>query len=142
MNLEKEYFDVVTARNTPTDPKQIYNVLKPGGYLIIRGVDKYDCYDLLRTFKQKESNDKPISITDYEAVLDAGFKDVELIPIHEREYFKDEETLYNFLLKVPILSQECSKEIDRKKLKEYISKNTYPQGIRLFRRYYGIVAKK
>ena len=95
---------------------------------------------------------KPISIIDYEAVLDAGFHDVELVAIHEREYFKSRELLYQFLLKVPIIEDFCveegeikdyyKKELDSQKLDEYIAQNTYPQGIRLLRRYYGITAIK
>ena len=155
MDVPKDYYDVVTARHTVTDPKQIYEVLKPGGYLIIRGVDKYDCHMLKRIYGKGQAYDdvKPISIIDYEAVLDAGFKDVELVPIHEREYFKNKELLYKFLLKVPILDEFSEededgfkdyhlKELDEKKLDEYIAQNTYDKGILLLRRYYGIVARK
>lgn len=154
MDVPENYFDVVVARHTVTDPKQIYKSLKPGGYLIIRGVDMFDCHELKRIFGKGQAfeDSKPISIIDYEAVLDAGFSDVELIPIHEREFFKDKETLYKFLLKVPIID-ECSeedndfkdyylKEIDENKLDKYIARNTYEKGIRLIRRYYGITAKK
>ena len=28
---------------------------------------------------------KPISIVDYENIINAGFKDVELVPLHDRE---------------------------------------------------------
>ena len=52
MDVPKNYFDVVVARHTVTDPKQIYEVLKPGGYLIIRGVDKLDCWELKRVFQK------------------------------------------------------------------------------------------
>ena len=153
-NLPKNYFDVVVARHTVTDPKQIYEVLKPNGYLLIRGVDKYDCHELKKIFGLGQAfNDiTPISIIDYENVLDAKFRDVELVPIHEREYFKNEDLLYKFLLKVPILSDFSEengdiqdfikKSLDKEKLDLYVSKNTYPKGIRLLRRYYGIVAKK
>ena len=154
MDVEDEYFDVVVARNTVTDPKQIYKALKPGGYLLISGVDMYDCYELKQIFGrgQGKNDEKPISIVDYENVLDAGFKDVELIPIHEREYFKSRELLKKFLLKVPIIddfSEEDTeikdyykKDLEDDKLDLYIEKNTYPNGIRLLRRYYGILAKK
>ena len=153
-NLPKNYFDVVVARHTVTDPKQIYEVLKPNGYLLIRGVDKYDCHELKKIFGLGQAfNDiTPISIIDYENVLDAKFRDVELVPIHEREYFKNEDLLYKFLLKVPILSDFSEeqgdvqdfikKSLDKEKLDLYVSKNTYPKGIRLLRRYYGIIAKK
>lgn len=153
MDVPDDYFDVVVARHTVTDPKQIYKCLKNGGYLLIRGVDMFDCYSLKLLFKKGQAfNDKkPISIIDYENVLDAGFKDVELVPIHVREYFKNKELFMAFLKKVPILadfSEENDfenyyvKEIDENLLDQYISNNTYDGKIRLLRRYYGIVAKK
>ena len=154
MTLPKEYFDVVVARNTITDPKQIYEVLKPNGYLLIRGVDKYDCHTLKKVFGRGQAvkDKEPISIRDYEAVLEAGFKNVELVPIHQREYFKDKKTLYDFLLKVPIIDdfQEekndvkdyYKQELEEDKLDKYIEENQTQKGIILFRRYYGIIAKK
>lgn len=153
MDVSKNYYDVVVARNTVIDPKQIYEVLKKGGYLIVCGVDKYDCHELKLIFGRGQAfNDlKPISIVDYENILAAGFFDVELIPIHTKEYFKTRNDLYNFLLKVPILedfSEDVNnkdyyiKNIDNAKLNYYIKRNTYQNEIRLVRRYYGIVAKK
>jgi len=154
MDVPDEYYDVVVARNTVTDPKQIYKALKPGGVLLIHGVDMFDCYGLKLVFGrgQAMNDSKPISIIDYEAVLAAGFKDVELVPIHEREYFKTKELLAAFLRKVPILDEFSeeegdfkdfySPEIEDDKLDEYVSQNTYPEGIRLIRRYYGITARK
>lgn len=154
LNFEKSYFDVVVARHTITDPNEIKKVLKPNGFVIIRGVDKYDCHELKMIFKKGQAYDdsKPISIIDYEGLVNAGFGDVELVPIHCREYFKDKDTLKAFLAKVPILDEfseenDDSKEyytdnIDEEKLDEYIKRNTTEKGIRLIRRYYGITAKK
>ncbi len=154
MDVPKNYFDIVVARNTITDPKQIYDCLKPGGYLLIHGVDKYDCWSLKMTFGYGQAfhDKKPISIIDYENVLKAGFEDVELIPIHEREFFKNQHLFTEFLKKVPILDDFSEEEqdnkdyyknyIDDKKLDEYVKHNTYNGKIRLLRRYYGIIAKK
>jgi ubiquinone/menaquinone biosynthesis C-methylase UbiE len=154
MNVKDEYFDIVVARNTVTDPRQIYKCLKKGGYLLIRGVDKYDCHALKLIFKRGQAyNDvKPISIIDYENVLNAGFEDVELVPIHEREYFKNRYLFKEFLKKVPIIddfSEENNdvkdyykKEIEDDLLDQYIEKNTFNGKIRILRRYYGIIAKK
>ena len=153
MDVPDEYFDVVVARNTVTDPKQIYKALKKDGYLLIRGVDKDDCFALKRLFGRGQGykDSKPISIIDYENVLDAGFKDVELIPIHEREYFKNRELFKKFLMKVPIIDDFSEmyenddfekKEIDDSILDSYIRDNTSDGKIRLLRRYYGIVARK
>ena len=152
MFTQDNYFDLVTARHTVINPKQIYKTLKPGGFLIIRGVDKLDCWELKRMFNRGQgfTDNKQISLIDYEAILDAKFKDVELIPLHVIEYYKTKEDLYALLLKVPILDNIS--EIKEKKyeripiekdiFKKYITQNTTEKGIKLIRRYYGIIAQK
>lgn len=154
MDVPNNYFDVVVARNTVTDPKQIYTALKHGGYLIIHGVDKADCWNLKLLFGKGQGfyDKKPISIIDYENVIKAGFKDAELVPIHEREYFKNEYLFKAFLRKVPIIADfseetidEINKytdEIDEKLVDDYIKENSENGKIKLLRRYYGITARK
>lgn len=154
MDVPQDYFNIVVARNTVTDPKQIYKCLKKGGYLLLSGVDKDDCWNLKLLFGRGQGykDKKPISLVDYENVLNAGFKDVELVPIHEREYFKNEYLFKEFLKKVPIIddfSEEFndnkdhySTGLDENLLNEYIKNNTYNGKIRLLRRYYGITARK
>ena len=152
MDTPDNYFDIVTARHTVTDPKQIYKTLKKGGYLVIRGVDKLDCWSLKRMFGRGQAyNDiKPISQIDYEAIMDAGFKKVELIPLHVIEYYRTEHDLYTLLVKTPILddfSGESDREFERKPIENevferYVGQNTTEKGIKLIRRYYGIIGKK
>lgn len=152
MDTPENYFDLVTARHTIINPKQIYITLKPGGYLIIRGVDKLDCWSLKKLFNRGQAyhNEKPISVTDYESIMDAGFKEVELIPLHVIEYYKTKEDLYALLVKTPILddmSEESFKEYERKLIEndifeKYVNENTTEKGIKLVRRYYGIIGKK
>ena len=152
MDTPDNYFDIVTARHTVIDPKQIYKTLKNNGQLILRGVDKLDCWSLKRLFKRGQAyNDlKPISLIDYEAIMDAGFKDVELIPIHVIEYYETKEDLYALLKKTPILddfSEESNqdhtiKEIEIDLFEQYVRENTTSKGIKLIRRYYGIIATK
>ncbi len=138
MDVEDELFDVVVARHTITDPAQIYRCLKPGGSLLIRGVDKYDCWELKMIFGggQGFNDPVPVSITDYESVIRAGFSDVTLVPICERDYFKDRDAFKGFLSKVPILEGEPDDAL----LDEFLSRN--PGIIRLQRWYYGITARK
>ena len=146
MYTEDNYFDIVVARNTCIDVRQIYKTLKEGGLLLVRGIDKLDCWQLKRLFNRGQAfNDiKPISQIDYENILDAGFRNVELIPIYDREYFETKEDLIALLLKTPILDDfsEEDKNIDMQKLDEYIKNNTTDKGILLKRRYYGIEAYK
>ena len=152
MNTPDNYFDMVTARHTVINSNQIYKTLKIGGYLIIRGVDKLDCWELKRMFNRGQGfhDKKPISLIDYEAILDTGFKNVELIPLHVIEYYKTKEDLYVLLLKVPILDdiseiQDNEYErvpIEKNIFEKYVAQNTTEKGIKLIRRYYGIIAQK
>ena len=152
MNTPDNYFDIVTARHTVINSNQIYKTLKTGGYLIIRGVDKLDCWELKRMFNRGQAfrDEKPISLIDYEAILDTGFKNVELIPLHVIEYYKKKEDLYALLLKVPILDdiseiQDNEYErvpIEKNIFENYVAQNTTEKGIKLIRRYYGIIAQK
>lgn len=153
MDTKENYFDIVVARHTCIDAKQIYKTLKSDGKLIIRGVDKLDCWQLKMLFGKGQSynDDKPISLIDYENIINAGFKEVELVPIHIREYYKTKEDLLALLLKTPILedfseieenSNLGEKNIDMKKLDKYINENISEKGILLIRRYYGITATK
>ena len=152
MDTPDDYFDLVTARHTIINPVQIYKTLREGGQLIIRGVDKLDCWSLKRMFGRGQAyhDIKPISLIDYEAIMDAGFKEVELIPLHVIEYYKTKEDLYALLVKTPILdefSEESFNEYERKPIEKkifekYVEQNTTKKGIRLIRRYYGIIGKK
>ena len=71
MDTPDNYFDLVTARHTIIEPLQIYKTLKKGGQLVIRGVDKLDCWSLKRTFKRGQAyhDVKPISLIDYETII-------------------------------------------------------------------------
>ena len=154
MDVPDNNFDIVVARNTVIDPMQIYKCLKDGGSLLVHGVDQHDCHSLKLLFKRGQAfNDtKPISIIDYENVLKAGFRDVELVPLHVNEYFKNKDLFVEFLTKVPILDDfreegDDSKDyyygtIDEETINKYISNNTHQGKIKLLRRYYGIFARK
>ena len=146
MDVPEEHFDVVVARHTITDADQVFRCLKPGGIFLVRGVDKYDCWSLKLEFGGGQGYDdpKPVSIVDYENILAAGFSDVDLVPIHMREYYKDRETLRSFLQIVPILDGVSieGEPMDDDKLDSYIAKNTIGGRIVLLRNYYGIFARK
>ena len=146
MDVPDDHFDIVFARHTCTDPFQIKKCLKPGGHLLIRGVDKYDCWSLKLVFGGGQGFDDPVpvSIVDYENVLKAGFADVELVPIHTREFFRDRETFKAFLKVVPILNGVSIEggELDETLLDRYIESHTVSGRILLIRNYYGLSARK
>ena len=152
-NLKIEFpdglFDIVTARHTVINAKEIYRVLNDSGVLILRGVDKYDCWEIKEVFGRGQSFDDevPISDIDYRDIKEAGFKNIELIKIHGNEYFKTKEDLLKLLLKTPIINDfsittKDKNIIEEELLDKYVEKYTTEKGIVLKRKYYGIVAKK
>ncbi len=152
MTVENDYFDIVVARHTCIDAKQIYKCLKKGGMLLLRGVDKLDCFELKRMYGkgQAYSDIKPISQIDYENILDTGFKNVELVPIYVREYYKTKNDFIALLLKTPILqdfseiseNENLDEKLDLSIIDNYIENHREDKGILLIRRYYGIMAYK
>ena len=152
MNVENDYFDIVVARHTCIDAKQIYKCLKKDGMLLLRGVDKLDCFELKKMYgKGQAYNDiNPISQIDYENILDAGFRNVELVPIHVREYYKTKNDFIALLLKTPILqdfsevneNKNSNEKLNLSIIDNYIKNHKTNKGILLIRRYYGIVAYK
>lgn len=153
MDVEDNYFDLVVARHTCIDAKGIYNALKPGGYLLVRGVDKEDSIKLKDYFGKGQAYFDSVSISkiDYDNIVKAGFKDVSLTLIDGVDYYKTKEDLLALLLKTPILddfseiddNRFIEKElINLEILDKYIENNTCEKGIILKRKYYGIVARK
>ncbi|MBE5805184.1 MAG: methyltransferase domain-containing protein [Clostridiales bacterium] len=153
MKFPNDVFDLVSARHTPINAKQIYDCLTKGGTLVIEGVDQKDCWKLKELFgKGQAYKDKmPISQKDYEDLVNAGFSKVEKVEIIINEYYKTEEDLMALLLKVPILDdfseiedsfEENLKSIDLKLLREYVKRFKTERGILLERVLYGIIAKK
>ena len=139
MDVPDEYFDVVVARHTIIDAKQIHKCLRTGGKILVRGVDKYDCWDLKMMMGSGQAYSDPVSVSvvDYENIINAGFSDVELVPIYEREYFRNVDQFKAFMRTVPILEVFDENVLDR-----YIEENTFDGRIRLQRRYYGITGIK
>lgn len=82
--------------------------------------------------------------------MDAEFKEVELIPLHVIEYYKTKEDLYALLVKTPILddfSEESFNKYERRTIEKemfekYVEQDTTEKGIKLIRRYYGIIGRK
>lgn len=145
MDTPDEYFDIVVARNTCIDASQIYKTLKMGGRLLVHGVDKLDCWSLKELFGRGQSflDEKPISKIDYENILSAGFKNVELVPIQVKEYYHTKDDLMALLYKTPIINDFAFNEkIDEKIIDTYIFENQTEKGILLKREYYGIIAIK
>lgn len=153
MNFPKETFDLISARHTIINAKQIYDCLAPGGIVVIRGVDKQDCWEIKELFGRGQAYNDAIAISekDYQDLVEAGFKNIEKVKILQNEYYETEDDLMALLLKTPILddfSEISGKEsvhrnvVEQNLFNEYVRIYKTEKGILLKRVLYGIVAKK
>ena len=81
MNFPKETFDLISARHTIINAKQIYDCLVAGGTIVIRGVDKKDCWEIKELFGRGQAYNDEIAISekDYLDLKEAGFKNIERV---------------------------------------------------------------
>ena len=95
MKFPKETFDLISARHTIIDAKQIHDCLVPGGSVVIRGVDKKDCWEIKELFGRGQAYNDEIAISekDYLDLKEAGFNIVEKVEILQNEYYETEEDL-------------------------------------------------
>ena len=153
MTFPKEMFDLISARHTIINAKQIYDCLVKDGTVVIRGVDKNDCLDLKKLFGRGQAYNDKISISekDYLDLKEAGFEKIEKIEILANEYFETEDDLMVLLLKTPILDdfseiekKECKhrESVEKDLFDEYVKRNKTEKGILLKRVLYGIIARK
>lgn len=153
MTFPNETFDLISARHTIINAKQIYNCLADNGTVVIRGVDKNDCLKVKELFGRGQSYNDEIAISekDYQDLVQAGFNNIEKVEILQNEYYETEDDLMALLLKTPILddfSEINGKEtvhrniVEQDLFNEYIKRYKTEKGILLKRVLYGIVAKK
>lgn len=153
MNFPKETFDLISARHTIIEAKQVYDCLANHGILVIEGVDKKDCWEIKEIFGRGQAYNDEIAISekDYQDLVEAGFKNIEKVKILQNEYYETEDDLMALLLKTPILddfSEISGKEsvhrnvVEQNLFNEYVRRYKTEKGILLKRALYGIVAKK
>ncbi len=153
MTFPEETFDLISARHTVINAKQIYACLAPHGTVVIRGIDQKDCWDIKKIFGRGQAYKDEMSIAekDYLNLKEAGFKNIEKVEILQNEYYETEDDLMALLLKTPILDDflELKDEefehrtiVEKDLFDEYVKKYKTEKGILLKRVLYGIVAKK
>lgn len=90
MKFPGELFDLVSARHTVINAKQIYDCLTKGGTLVIEGVDQKDCWKMKKLFGKGQGykDKKALSEKDYEDLVKTGFSKIEKVEILINEYYK------------------------------------------------------
>ena len=95
LNFPNELFDLVSARNTNSDPGKVFNILKNGGVFVIQGVDSKDCFEIKEYFKRGQNYGlkENFSEIEYKRFDNIGYQSVKLYPILFTEYYESKEEL-------------------------------------------------
>ena len=140
LKFEDNSFDIVTARHTEINSKEIKRVLKPNGILIIEGVAKDDCLELKEMVGRGQCFFDEIAIEkiEEEELKKSGFEFIENKMMILDEYYLDKNNLFALLLKTPIV--ENITEDEWLKINEYVKLNETKDGkVKLKRRIYGFI---
>lgn len=130
-----EIFDLAFSRRGPTPYKEIFRILKPGGYFVVIEIGEKDAMEIKKVFGRgqnyggwKSSVLKAVK----EETREVGFK----MPFGKEylyaEYYKTYDDLDLFLQGVPIF-EDFDSEKDKKTLQKYVNDFTSEKRIKLSR---------
>ena len=143
LEFPNEFFDVILARHSIINAREINKCLKTGGYFFSEDIDEDDCKELKQIFGRGQGfSVKEKLITRYKNNLSKYGFDFDIYPIVQDEYYKTEDDILFLLSNTPIIPNFGKKTDDYIKLKKYINDNTTEKGIHLKRRLFGIKAIK
>lgn len=141
LKFEDNTFDVITARHTVLNVKEIKRVLKPNGILIIEGVAKDDCLELKDCVGKGQCYFDKIGVEEkeYNELKENNFEFVQNKMMILNEWYESKNDFYSLLFKTPIIENITKDDIV--KIEKYIAQNTNLGNIKLVRRIYGFVCK-
>lgn len=144
IQFPNEFFDIICARHTPFDSKEVYRTLNKNGMLFSEQVDEDDCIELKENFERGQGYQVEIKQIekDKQNLKRESFSDIKFYDIIQEEYYKTEEDLLFLLNNTPIIPNFGKEEGDYEKFNKYVRENTTEKGICLKRKLYGIIAKK
>ena len=140
LKFPDNFFDIITARHTPFNIKEVWRLLKENGMFFSEQVDEDDCKELKELFGRGQGYKTKQKLIDKikDEIYDNEFKCIEFYDIIQEEYYKTEEDLLFLLNNTPIIEEFGKFKDDYKKFNTYIEKNTNAKGICLIRKLFGI----
>lgn len=138
-------FDIVYSRRGPSSFREIYRLLKPGGFFVEITIGEEDCRELKEVFGRGQD----FGDWDKESHLARDlkrFKKVGLKPVFTQDYFYNEyysgyQEFDLFLQGVPIFT-DFDSEKDSRLLEKYVKQFKEKKGIRLRRHRLVTVSRK
>lgn len=144
IQFPNEFFDIICARHTPFNSKEIYRTLNKNGMLFSEQVDEDDCIELKEIFERGQGYQVKIKQIekDKQNLKQESFSDIKFYDIIQEEYYKTEEDLLFLLNNTPIIPNFGQEDRDYEKFNKYVRENATDKGIYLKRKLYGIIVEK
>ena len=140
LNFPNNFFDIITARHTPFNIKEVSRLLKDNSIFFSEQIDEDDCKELKELFGRGQGYNVKHKLIDRikEEINENEFKSIEFYNIYQEEFYKTEEDLLFLLNNTPIIEDFGKIKDDYEKFNTYIEKNTTDKGICLKRRLFGM----
>ena len=144
LNFPDKFFDIICARHTPFNFKEVFRLLNDNGTFISEQIDEDDCKKLKELFGRGQGYNVEIKLIDRmkEEARQQKLKNVEFYEILQQEYYKTEEDILFLLRNTPIIPNFGEEINDYQKFNEYVRNNKTNRGILLERKLFGITMKK
>lgn len=143
IKFPNNFFDIICARHTPFDFKEIFRLLNSNGTFFSEQIDEDDCKSLKELFGRGQGHNAKLKLMDKikEEAKQNELKNIEFFDIIQQEYYEKEEDLLFLLKNTPIIPNFGDEKLDYQKFNEYVEKNKTDKGILLERKLFGIKAK-
>ena len=131
--LKDGQFDLVFSRRGPTPVKEVFRILRPGGFFIIIEIGEKDCLDIKKIFGRGQGYkkwNKSVSNNMEEKAKKVGFTVDFSKDFYYNEYYDSYTEMDCFLQGVPIFEDFDSAK-DNKFLTKYVNKFQTKKGIKL-----------
>lgn len=139
------FFDIISSRNAPFSSKEVFKVLKNGGFFLTQQVSESDKFNLKKAFGRGQSyNEKDGALKEryIQELYEAGFSNVQSYEYDAIEYYQRPEDIIFLLKHTPIIPNFGQDKNDFEILSDFIEKNRTEEGIRTNSKRFLVIGQK
>jgi len=138
------FFDVIACRQSNFFPKEVYRLLKPGGWFLTQQVGEDDKENITKCFGRGISQNKEGTLMNRygRAMKQVGFKNIKMKSYNATEWYAGADDIIYLLKHAPIVPNFGGKKEDMESLAKFIAENKEKKGIKTNSRRFMIVGRK
>lgn len=139
------FFDLITSRHAPFSSKEVFKVLKNGGFFLTQQVSESDKLNVKEAFGRGQSFNEEDGALEEQCVYElyeSGFSNVQSFEYDAIEYYQQPEDLIFLLKHTPTIPDFGQDKNDFNILSDFIEKNNTKMGIRTNSKRFLLIAEK